>query len=53
MSCWKLPIAGKLGDATQVDRQVRRMLADPRAQTLATNFAAQWLTVDRDRRHRA
>ena len=22
------------------------MLADPRAQTLATNFAAQWLTVD-------
>jgi mono/diheme cytochrome c family protein len=38
--------AGKLGDATQLDRQVRRMLADPRAQTLATNFAAQWLTVE-------
>ena len=38
--------AGRLGDAAQLDRQVKRMLADPRAQTLATNFAAQWLTVD-------
>ena len=38
--------AGQLGDAAQLDRQVKRMLADPRAQTLATNFAGQWLTVD-------
>ena len=38
--------AGRLGTAAELDRQVRRMLADPRSQTLATNFAAQWLTVD-------
>src|SRR5690348_9394947 len=38
--------AGQLSDPQQLDRQVRRMLADPRAQTLATNFAGQWLTVE-------
>ncbi|HMA12678.1 MAG TPA: DUF1592 domain-containing protein, partial [Steroidobacteraceae bacterium] len=38
--------AGRLADPAQIDRQVRRMLADPRSQTLATNFAAQWLTVE-------
>jgi mono/diheme cytochrome c family protein len=38
--------AGKLSDPEQLDQQLRRMLADPRAQTLATNFAGQWLTVD-------
>ena len=27
------------------DRQVRRMLADPRAEALATRFAAQWLRL--------
>jgi hypothetical protein len=27
------------------DRQVRRMLADPRSQALATRFAAQWLRL--------
>ena len=26
-----------------LERQVRRMLADPRAEALATHFAAQWL----------
>ena len=26
-----------------LDRQVRRMLADPRSSALVTNFAAQWL----------
>ncbi|MBK7116358.1 MAG: DUF1592 domain-containing protein [Proteobacteria bacterium] len=41
-----LAAAGRLGDAGQLERQVKRMLADPRAQTLATNFAGQWLTVD-------
>ncbi|NNJ24974.1 DUF1592 domain-containing protein [Alienimonas chondri] len=33
----------KLGDPATVDAQVRRMLADPRAAALATNFAGQWL----------
>ena len=32
-----------LGDPAVLEQQVRRMLADPRASTLATNFAAQWL----------
>jgi hypothetical protein len=34
---------GKLKDAAALDRQVRRMLADPRSDALVTNFAAQWL----------
>ncbi len=34
---------GKLKDPAVLERQVRRMLADPRAQALVTNFAAQWL----------
>ncbi len=28
-----------------LDAQVRRMLADPRAETLTTNFASQWLLI--------
>ena len=35
--------AGKLGDPAVLEAQVRRMLADPRAETLTTNFAGQWL----------
>ena len=35
--------AGKLGDPAVREAQVRRMLADPRAATLTTNFAGQWL----------
>ena len=35
--------AGKLSDARVLDRQVRRMLADPKAQALIDNFASQWL----------
>ncbi|MDQ6699518.1 MAG: DUF1587 domain-containing protein, partial [Acidobacteriota bacterium] len=35
--------AGKLQDAATLDNEVRRMLADPRAETMAGNFAAQWL----------
>jgi len=35
--------AGRLKDPAILDRQVRRMLADPRASALVTNFAAQWL----------
>jgi hypothetical protein len=33
----------KLREAAALDREVRRMLADRRAGTLAGNFAAQWL----------
>jgi mono/diheme cytochrome c family protein len=35
--------AGTLGTPAVLERQVRRMLADPRAESLVTNFAAQWL----------
>ncbi len=37
--------AGRLGDPEVYEQQVRRMLADPRSQTLVTNFAFQWLEV--------
>ncbi|MYI75210.1 MAG: DUF1592 domain-containing protein, partial [Acidobacteria bacterium] len=35
--------AGTLRESGELERQVRRMLADPRAEALVTNFAAQWL----------
>jgi len=38
-----LATQGKLHEPAVLDRQVRRMLADPRAETLVTNFGAQWL----------
>ena len=34
----------------ELDRQVRRMLKDPRSAALATNFAAQWLRLAQRRR---
>jgi len=34
---------GKLADPATLEAQVRRMLEDPKAQTLAENFANQWL----------
>lgn len=34
---------GSLSDPTVLEREVRRMLADPKAQALTTNFAGQWL----------
>ena len=34
---------GGLSTPATLERQVRRMLADPRADALVTNFAAQWL----------
>ncbi len=34
---------GKLKDPAVLDQQVKRMLADPRAQALVANFADQWL----------
>ena len=36
-------IEGRLSEPAELARQVRRMLADPRSQTLATNFASHWL----------
>jgi len=34
---------GKLGNPVVLEKQVRRMLADPRSEALASNFAFQWL----------
>jgi hypothetical protein len=34
---------GKLSQPAMLERQVRRMLADPRADALAKNFGGQWL----------
>jgi hypothetical protein len=36
---------GKLKDPAVLERQVRRMLGDPRSKALVDNFAAQWLFV--------
>ena len=36
---------GTLGNPDVLDAQVRRMLADPKAQALVANFADQWLQV--------
>ena len=35
----------KLSDPVILEQQVRRMLADPRAEALTTNFAGQWLNL--------
>jgi hypothetical protein len=37
--------SGRLRSAGVLDRQVRRLLRDPRAQALVANFAAQWLHI--------
>ncbi len=36
---------GRLGDPAEIERQVRRMLADRRAIALVANFAGQWLEL--------
>ncbi|HEY8519377.1 MAG TPA: DUF1592 domain-containing protein [Gammaproteobacteria bacterium] len=36
---------GRLGDPAELERQVRRMLADPRSAALTENFAGQWLNL--------
>jgi mono/diheme cytochrome c family protein len=36
-------IKGNLKDPAVLEKQVRRMLADPRSESLITSFAAQWL----------
>jgi cytochrome c551/c552 len=38
-----LAIQGKLHDPAILEQQTRRMLSDPRASALVTNFAGQWL----------
>ena len=38
-----LAMQDKLHDPAVLEQQTRRMLADPRSETLATNFAEQWL----------
>ncbi len=39
--------AGRLSDPDVLEQQVRRMLADARAETLASEFAYQWLHLNR------
>jgi hypothetical protein len=41
----KLAGAGRLSDPAVVEQQTRRMLADPRAQSLVQNVAGQWLLL--------
>jgi mono/diheme cytochrome c family protein len=38
-------VQGKLSDPVVLERQIRRMLADPRVTALVGNFAAQWLQL--------
>ena len=37
--------SGKLHNPNELEKQTRRMLADPRSESLATRFAAQWLRL--------
>ncbi len=41
-----LAIAGKLHEPQVLEAQVHRMLADPRAESLVTSFAFEWLQVN-------
>jgi mono/diheme cytochrome c family protein len=41
----KLASDGRLSQPGVIDKQVARMLADPRAEALSTRFAAQWLRL--------
>ena len=38
--------AGRLTRPAELDRQVKRLLADPRSAALATRFASQWLRLN-------
>jgi hypothetical protein len=42
---------GTLGQPAVLDRQVRRMLADPKSRALVDNFASQWLMLRNLRGH--
>lgn len=41
----RLAQEGRLHNDEELERQTRRMLADPRAESLATRFASQWLRL--------
>jgi hypothetical protein len=41
----ELASRGRLSDPAVLEQQVKRMLADPRAKSLVTNFGFQWLRV--------
>jgi hypothetical protein len=43
--------AGLLSDEDELERQVERMLADPRAEALSTRFASQWLRLQDARKN--
>ena len=45
-------VSGRLKDAAVLEKQVRRMLADTRADALVNNFAAQWLYLRNLDEHR-
>ncbi len=38
---------GRLGEATVLEAQIRRLIADPRARAFFDGFGAQWLGLDR------
>jgi mono/diheme cytochrome c family protein len=40
-------VRGKLNDPTALDRQVQRMLHDPRSTALVDNFATRWLELSK------
>jgi cytochrome c553 len=41
----KAATSGQLKNPSELERQVRRMLKDPKAEALAVNFAGQWLNL--------
>jgi hypothetical protein len=43
----ELAVRGQLGDENVLRQQVERMLKDPRAETLASNFVYHWLDLKR------
>ena len=47
----QLAAQGKLKDSAVLDRQIQRMLADPKARALVDNFAGQWLYLRNLRGH--
>ena len=41
----QIAVSGRLSNPAVLERQVQRMLADPRSEALATRFAYQWLRL--------
>jgi len=42
---WQLALAGKLKEGDNLEKQVRRMLRDPKSRALVDQFATQWLQI--------